>query len=133
MLKAKDLEELIGQKVTDAKAQKIIAKIPVPGKRKKDDDYYHTYEAYGLEFVESAGSGRVMGIFMHAKHRKFAQYGGELPKKLDWSMTQDEVRGILGDPDQENGPDEDQWHYGKFRLGVEFKKGKILNFYYSAL
>jgi hypothetical protein len=133
MLKAKDLEDLIGQKVTDAKAQKVIAKIPVPGKRKKDDDYYHTYEGYGLQFVEDRSSGRVASIFLYPKAKRFAQYGGELPKKLAWSMSQDDIRALLGDPDQENGPEEDQWHYGRFRLGVKFSKGKIAFFYYSAM
>src|SRR5262245_38671314 len=107
MLKAKDLESLIGQKVTDAKAQAIIAKIPVAGKKKKEDGrYYHTYEGYGLLFIQDEDSGRVTTIFLHPKAKKFAQYGGELPNKLSWTMTQDELRKVLGEPDQENGPEE---------------------------
>ncbi len=133
MLKAKDLEDLIGQKVTDAKAQKVIAKIPVAGKKTKDEDYYHRYEAYGLEFVEDASSGRVASIFLYPKAKKFAQYGGELPKKLAWSMSRDDIRALLGDPDKENGSQEDQWLFGKFRFGVKFSKDKIAFFYYSAM
>jgi hypothetical protein len=134
MLTAKDLESLIGQKLSDAKVQKVLAKIPAKGTKKKDDDvYYHTYKDYGLELVEDADTGRIASIFVHSKSKPFAQYGGELPHKLDWSMSQDDVRAELGDPDQENGKEEDQWHRGRHRFGAKFKKGKLDFFYYSAM
>jgi hypothetical protein len=82
--------------------------------------------------VEDADSGRIASIFLYAKSKKVAQYAGELPDGLKWSMTQDEIRGVLGEPDQENGDDEDQWHRGRHRFGVKFKKGKPEFFYYSA-
>jgi hypothetical protein len=134
MLTAKDLETLIGKKLTDTKAQQVLAKIPGPAKKKKNDEtYYHTYGAYGLELVEDASSGRVSGIFLNRARKPFKQYAGELPFKLDWTMSQRDVREILGDPDQENDDDEDQWHRGRYRFGVKFEKGKVDFFYYSAM
>lgn len=132
---ATDLTSIIGQEMKDASIQKVLAKVPGPSKREKSDDtVYYTYKDFGLEVVEDADTGRIASLFLRPKGRSNQEYGGELPEKLSFGMSQPQIRATLGDPDKENGPAEDQWDRGAYRLGVKFdKKGRVEFIYLSAM
>lgn len=136
MITAQQLSSLIGQRIEDPKVQKVLSEIPGQGKRSVNDDWvYHTYKDFGLELVEEEDTGRITGIFLRAKKtRARGTYRGEIPERLSVNMTQAEIRKALGAPDQENGPSEDQWDKGSYRLGVIFdKRGEVDSFYLSAV
>lgn len=132
---ANELTQLIGQRFKDQTVQDVLAKVPGRSKREKDDDdIYHTYRDGGLELVEAASSGRIAGLFLHAKGRSYKEYPGELPESLNFGMSRQEIRVVLGEPDKENGTREDQWDRGLYRLGVKYSaQGKIEFIYFSAM
>lgn len=136
MLTTSDLEAMIGQPINTTEVEAILNTVPGKKKREKDgDDVYHTYRDYGLVIVEDVETKRISGIFLEAKSRSSAEYGGEAPHGILFAHTKADVRSNLGEPDKENGENEDQWDRGRFRFGVIYdrKKGTVSNLYYSAL
>lgn len=133
MITAKELISILGKPLTDPKTQGVLAKITCAQKRSNHQTTRHyIYKDYGLEVVEDASNGRVRTVFLHGKNRSFAAYGGELPEKLKLGMSQDDVRGLLGEPDKDFG-DEDQWDKGPYRIAARYgKKATVDSFYLTA-
>jgi hypothetical protein len=133
MLTAKNLTDMIGQPLKSSQA--LLSKLPGPEKRqKRTSSISHTYKSYGLSFTEKIDSGKISTIFLYPKSRTSSAYAGEIPHKLGFDMTRDQVRKVMGEPDEEPLDNEDQWDKGKYRFGVKFDDdAKIEFFYLSAL
>lgn len=129
---ATELAEIMGKEMRDPGVQRVLGKISAPVKvKRREDKRYHRFDDFGLEIVETGG--RVSTVFLKARSRTCAEYGGEAPGRLSFSMKREEVRDALGEPDKLNGTDEEQWDKGMYRLGVKFaREGKIEFIYLSA-
>src|SRR6187399_716239 len=122
MIDADEITSIVGKPIDDAAVQHTLSNVPGRKQRKKHDAVYHTiYRDYGLEVNEK--EGRLIALTLHSKSRSLAEYGGTAPEGLQMTMTREEVRGVLGEPDREMGGLYDQWDRGLYLMTVFYKKG----------
>lgn len=129
-----DLEGLLGLTYRELIARNSADRGDIPALERIEDQSYVEYHLSGISFVFS-DNGVIGAVQLHAVgHEGFAEYGGNLPGGLFFSMNRVQVRNLLGDPDR-HGEEErvlllgvkpawDSFLLEKIRLHVEYAPGE---------
>ncbi|HEX5745502.1 MAG TPA: hypothetical protein VFZ09_04605 [Archangium sp.] len=121
------LGELVGKPYGVEEVQEFVARLGEPVVDEElgaPEKIYYMFESHGVSLVTDSETNCIRTIFLKAPRQGKPGYFGKLPGGLDFSMTREQVRKALREPDDSKSY-YDAWEEGSHILRVEYSDDKI--------
>ncbi|WP_438017217.1 DUF6392 family protein [Sorangium sp. So ce315] len=94
----KDIQKLLGLTYSEMSASDIVSGFSIPQPESIDLDSYVEMPNEGVSFILPRGT-KISGIHLYSAGRDgYNEFAGCIPKGLQFSMSQEEVRRLMGQP-----------------------------------